>query len=75
MLVATFYDRINTIYQFVKLSWIINCLFLRNMVPLSLENSSDSSKKQIFREIVLFYGEMYISSRKQIFREIVFFLW
>ena len=31
---ATFYDRINTIYQFIKPFWDKNCLFLRNMEPL-----------------------------------------
>ena len=31
---ATFYDCINTIYQFLNLSWIIKYLFFKNMEPL-----------------------------------------
>ena len=30
---ATFYDRINSIYQFIKPFLDIKCLFLRNMEP------------------------------------------
>ena len=33
---ATFYDRVNTIYQFIKPFLDKNCLFLRNMEPLSV---------------------------------------
>ena len=31
---ATYYDLINTIYHFINISWIIKCLFSRNMQPL-----------------------------------------
>ena len=34
---ATFYDRINTIYQFIKSFLDKNALFLRNMEPLKGE--------------------------------------
>ena len=32
---ATFYDRINTLYQFIKLFLDIKCLFLRSMESLN----------------------------------------
>ena len=32
---ATYYDRINTIYQFIKPFLDKKCLFLRNMEPLT----------------------------------------
>ena len=36
---ATFYDRINTIYQFIKPLLDKKCLFLRNMEPLKVYNT------------------------------------
>ena len=46
---ATFYDRINTIYQFIKpfLELKKKCLFLRNMEPLKYICSKFRSNKEI----------------------------
>ena len=35
---ATFYDRINTVYHFIKPFLDKKCLFMRNMEPLTIPN-------------------------------------
>ena len=39
---ATFHDRINTIYQFIKPFLDKKCLFLRNMEPLKSTKKRDN---------------------------------
>ena len=49
---ATFYDHINTIYQFIKPFLDKKCLFLRNMEPLITKPDKPKMEIGIFQYIV-----------------------